>query len=454
MYNKVMNKKLIALLVSASLVGCGGSDDKDEDDVQTPVVVTPPAEVSVETGVFIDSAVAGIGYRTETPEGEVREEGVTNENGEYEYVEGDSVTFFIGDLVFPATAATGVVTPLDIAGTDDVTDQKVVNMVRLLQTLDQDGDPENGITITETAASAAEPVDFDVPPDEFAASDAVKTVIENGGQDTPVTELISKGDALEHLAGSISDNGIQVGVVGAWTQKEVDTGEHVNDMLTIIFYKDGTYGQFEGDVEAQPGDEEYAGMEYGTYTRDSETGRIMPVSKFDGNDDRGFTDFMSEDSPVPQLFGEVVDGELMLYVDADGDGDVNGEEDGTVSFTRFPSDGIVGAWTIQDFNGGEDENNFLTLIFFNDGTYIHGEVDFDDGDEVSGMEWGHYELDAETGRLTATQFADKNGDTGLTDFVAGSEEDKLYAEVDGNKLIFSVYEDGATEPEVLTFTRQ
>ncbi|MCG9696849.1 hypothetical protein [Shewanella sp. Isolate11] len=443
-----MNKKLLALLISASLFGCGGSDDKDEEVVD-PIVVNPTPEVTYETGVFIDSAVAGIGYRTTTPDGEIRDEGVTNENGEYDYVEGDSVTFFIGDLEFPSTTATGVVTPLDIAGTDNVTDQKVVNMVRLLQTLDQDGDPENGITITETAISAAEPVDFNVTPDEFAASTAVQAVIENGGQDTAVTELVSESDAVEHLTGSIADNGVQIGVVGAWDQAEVNTGEHQNDLLTIVFFNNGTYVQFEGDIEAAPGDDEYAGMEWGTYIRDSETGQISPTQIFDGNDDRGFTDFTGE-SGAPELFGEVNDGVLTLNVDETG----NGEIDGNVTFNSLPSDGIIGAWKIIDDNGESDADDLVMLIFYNDGTYVHGEYDADDNAEEHGMEWGNYTIDSDTRRLTTTQIADNNSDTGLSDFSADSTDAELYVSVDGDILTLEVKESGSTEIETVTLARQ
>ena len=89
-----------------------------------------------------------IGYRTETVEG------VTNSLGEYNYIVGETVTFFIGDLVFPTVSASGVVTPLQLADTEDTSDPTVVNIIRLLQTLDVDGDPSNGIEISDTARFA------------------------------------------------------------------------------------------------------------------------------------------------------------------------------------------------------------------------------------------------------------------------------------------------------------
>lgn len=96
-----MKKTLCIALTGLTLlfVGCGssGSSDGGGDPVE-------------ETGVFLDSPVINIGYKTET------KEGVTNASGEYHYVEGETVTFFMGDLEFPPVTASGIVTPLDLAG--------------------------------------------------------------------------------------------------------------------------------------------------------------------------------------------------------------------------------------------------------------------------------------------------------------------------------------------------
>jgi hypothetical protein len=146
-------------------MACGGgsssSNDNDSSDTQA--------------GIFLDSAVANIGYRTETLEG------VTNSLGEYDYVEGETVTFFIGDLELPPVIAAGIVTPLDLAGSDVTSNSTVVNIIRLLQTLDVDGDPDNGITITEAAKIAATQVDFKLSVAEFESSQIVINLVANSG---------------------------------------------------------------------------------------------------------------------------------------------------------------------------------------------------------------------------------------------------------------------------------
>ncbi len=126
-------------------------------------------------------------------------QGVTNPLGEYDFLPGETVTFFIGDLVFPTVAASGTVTPLDLAGTTDINNPKVVNMIRLLQTLDQDQNPVNGLAITDAAKAAATPVDFSLPVTAFENSAAVTTLITNAGQLTPVSNLVTAAAAQSHF---------------------------------------------------------------------------------------------------------------------------------------------------------------------------------------------------------------------------------------------------------------
>ena len=149
------------------------------------------------TGVFLDSPVINIGYRTETLQG------VTSSLGEYEYITGETVTFFIGDLEFPAVTAKGIVTPLDLAETADINNSKVVNMIRLLQTLDQDGNPDNGLMITDTAKSTATQVDFTLSVLDFENSTAITALITNAGQAPPVSSLVTTTSALSYFQGQL-----------------------------------------------------------------------------------------------------------------------------------------------------------------------------------------------------------------------------------------------------------
>ena len=196
------SKRLILTSAFVLLTACGGGGSSDP-----PSESGPPANESgpsPDIGVFLDSPVINIGYRTETLES------VTNSLGEYEYLPGETVTFFIGDLEFPPVEASGTVTALDLAGTANTSDPRVVNMIRLLQTLDQDGNPQNGITISDTAKSTATQVDFDLSEADFSSSLAVTTLIMNAGQDNTVVELVNREDAIDHFIQTL--DGIPAGL--------------------------------------------------------------------------------------------------------------------------------------------------------------------------------------------------------------------------------------------------
>lgn len=67
----------------------------------------------------------------------------------------------------------------------------------LLQSLDEDGDPSNGIRISADAALVAAPINFDVSIEEFIANPDVINLVANSGSVT--TSLISAEVATAHL---------------------------------------------------------------------------------------------------------------------------------------------------------------------------------------------------------------------------------------------------------------
>ena len=130
---------------------------------------------------------------------------MTNNLGEYEFLEGETVTFFIGELELPSVNAASTVTPLDMANSQDTSDTTVVNIIRLLQTLDEDGDPDNGITITETATTSATQVDFNLSEIDFESSTAVTSLVSSSGSTN--TTLISANDAIANFEDTLVDEG-------------------------------------------------------------------------------------------------------------------------------------------------------------------------------------------------------------------------------------------------------
>ena len=178
---------LNAALLSAALVACGGGGSgSDIAATSTPL-----------TGVLVDSPVGGLDYATATRKGK------TNAKGEFQYVAGETVTFSLGSIQFPSVLANSTITPLNMANTSDINHQVVSNILVLLQSLDEDGDPTNGITIPITAASrATSTVSFDVTPAAFAAHTGVLSLIANSGS---VNHLpISAATAKAHFQSTLN----------------------------------------------------------------------------------------------------------------------------------------------------------------------------------------------------------------------------------------------------------
>ncbi len=180
----------------------------------------------VKTGRFIDSSVEGVSYRTET------RNGITNANGEFLYLVGETIVFGLGDLEFPAVTAAQILTPLELAGVTDINNTGVVNMARLLQSLDQDCDPGNGITIGGEALLAAAGMSLDFESPNFDTE--VVNLVANGGQQNSACQvLIDASQAVAHLQQTLDNlndqttppigNGL-AGKIGIWEGEGQQTG--------------------------------------------------------------------------------------------------------------------------------------------------------------------------------------------------------------------------------------
>ena len=191
------------LAVSMSLLSaCGGGGGADTAG-KTPVAATS------STGVFEDSVVGGLSYETETLSG------TTNSAGEYDYLPGETVTFSIGGIVFGSVEAGPLVTPLSlVAGAIDETDPVVTNIVRLLLTLDVDGDPDNGITISAATALAAEGQTIDFTAADFDA-ETVALLAAIPGTQVLVEATVAQTHFAETLASQTSWGALAWGT-GTW----------------------------------------------------------------------------------------------------------------------------------------------------------------------------------------------------------------------------------------------
>jgi hypothetical protein len=124
---------LAAMAVGTLLSACGGGSTE-------PVAIT---------GVFLDAAVENLDYVAGTAAKKP-----TNAKGEFSCKSGETVTFSVGGIALGAAPCAAVITPLTLAGGADIKADKVTNRLLTLQSLDEDGDPSNGIKLTDAVKTA------------------------------------------------------------------------------------------------------------------------------------------------------------------------------------------------------------------------------------------------------------------------------------------------------------
>lgn len=401
-------KKLNSLLIIgtvSTLVACGGMNKSN-----------------IRTGKFLDSPVINIGYRTET------QEGMTNASGEYHYLDGELVTFFIGDLELPTVKASGTVTPLDMSGSIDTSVPETVNILRLLQSIDEDGDPTNGITISKAAQKNATPVIFDSSVSEFESSEAVTNLISSA--EAKNTILISQNAAIDHFEKTLLKAHVKfvanASIVGTWV-----TGTTDSTLLTFMFFEDGTYTQMEFSEGKHT---QKNGMEWGSYTKNNETGLLTTKQKFDSNGVAGLSD-------IATVTAQVAGDALTLIVQKDL-AEVITKRATTLAFTRVTSDDLLGSW-IND----KTETSLQAFTYLKNGDYIHLKIDLNNI-KLSGMELGEYNLNNDSHLLTVKQMFDENGKSGLSD--AG----EIFTAISNDMLTYKFASNTDVIGDELTFKRQ
>lgn len=187
---------------------------------------------------------------------------------------------------------------------------------------------------------------------------------------------------------------------------------------------DGTYVQVQvndGQVMNNPEN----GMEWGKYSVDNKTGKLSTETIFDKNGNSGLSD------AIPR-HARITDGKLVLEIDENNNGVIESNE--IYKFSETKPKGIVGYW-----KGEETDETLESVAFFEDGTYIHVQVDEDKSlnNPENGMEWGNYTVDNSTGLLETSQIFDDNGSNGLSEprtrHVQLSDDSMLTIKVDNNQ---------------------
>lgn len=164
------------------------------------------SDTITKQGLFVDAPVEGLSFTTSSGLA-----GTTNASGAFNYVAGDTVTFSLGGVSFPAVPAGDLISPLDLVGASSANHPGALAIARLLQSLDSDGNPDNGISINRTklATTLTQPKDWSkVGSVELAA-------MLSGG----VTGLRTEAQARTHLSSQLAaiQKNPQMSLVGRYT---------------------------------------------------------------------------------------------------------------------------------------------------------------------------------------------------------------------------------------------
>lgn len=178
---------LIPFIVLFLFTACGGGGSSSSSNSITTITAT-----------LIDSKISGVSYSC------ANKNGLTDENGQFFCEKGSMVSFFIGGIELGSTIVNSneeFITPAKLYGLSEnnITDTRLLNFIQLVQSLDNDGDPSNGIEITQNTRNSFNGYSLDLSDDTLTQTDINNAVISIG------KNLKSKSDALEHYIDTLTN---------------------------------------------------------------------------------------------------------------------------------------------------------------------------------------------------------------------------------------------------------
>ena len=197
------------------------------------------------TGHFVDSPVQGLDYQTNTISG------ITDDAGTFYFWDGETISFFIADLLLGTAPAKTEMTPLDlIKGATDVSNPAVTNICRLLLSLDVDGNPDNGITISDAIKNEVEgrSIIFNQSTDDFGNDPDVLALFNTLNQlgaftDSGDRSLCSATEAQDHITATLL----------SLNEFPTATNVVINGYLYVTKNLIGTYDYQDADGDSESG---------------------------------------------------------------------------------------------------------------------------------------------------------------------------------------------------------
>lgn len=388
-----MQKNLWVATLAGLLVACGGSDD--DDQARKPI---PPQDNStIKTGLFTYNAASGVKYETNSGLS-----GTTSNKGEFQYKDGDYVSFSIGDTqIGDRVVAKPVVMESDLSQDRD----SRINIITFLQSFDADRDTENGIQISSKAheALSGTRLNFQQDVNHFSQDLSFLKAVYKAGLETPIEAETALKQAQKAFYKDIQ---------GVWQYPQAQSGSHPDVLMYIDANGEFTLGQFTtADENGKPG------VEVGKLDWDATNTRLLPKINIDTNGRWG-------------LSGNAEDGKAH-HLQFDGTALILEEPhiQGVYKFNKVgnQNNSIVGSWRYQE---GQ------IFSFFENGTYLMLDPLGDASEDRCGgpgVEVGQYKVSGSTLMIHSISI-DTNGCAGLSD---NKQNLNLNFKIDGNKMLFT-----------------
>lgn len=364
-----MKKILFPLAIASLITACGSSDSDTPSTNNPPPKPNPPTNTAEKkVGILTDGIISGVSYRTSSGIN-----GITSAHGEFNYREGDEVSFMLGDVKIGDTIkAQARITPLELSQ-----DSKTrTNLLVFLQSLDEDAVHNNGITIPERVADAlkSKTLDFAQDTTVFNQDATFKLALKEVNKTTPV----SAEQAKQNFQTAFYQD-----IAGVWEIPQKNSKEK------ILFHidKSGNYTMGQAtprDAHGQPG------IEYGKLNWNAITGEVNPEISIDTNEEWGMSHPIGKHTLT-------FDGTHLII------GEPEIKQSHQLNRVKQSTDSFVGTWTMEDH----------LFTFFADNSYVLLHTGSDDCG-FPGLEYGKYSTTAKTMSVSEAYY-DTTGCSGLID---------------------------------------
>jgi len=421
---------LMPLALALGLASCGDSKGPSSSSGSSSSASSGgKTDKGPTTGRLLDTAVGGVAYVS--PSGS----GTTDEKGIFKYNHGDTVEFKLGGLVLGKPKGAAIITPMELAGESSA---RLHNLLILFQSLDADGNPENGISIPASAAAAVgASINLDSDPAAFSASPELQKAREAGGvagsaktQAQADAHFLSQGISLLSTNIWVKHDGAATSVIRASTGKG---GEYLEGEATPDDSCDANR-VCGGNLVSK------AGVEYGAASVsefDTRGFKFIGKPEIDTNLQAGLShprptwrlrtdgsDLIASDIVTVQrekkqasLFGELFHIAGTLEISSSKEPIKTEVKESHYSRMENEPKGIIGAWAADPAT-----IKTPTYFFFSNGKYMMVDPigDLERADHAScggpGIEFASYAYDAGSKALSLKGFTyDTNGCAGFSD---------------------------------------